>query len=110
MRADTAFLGLDPAERPSLVTALTGLHLECESMKNMLHEARLEIARLKRALASRERRGPQLDVAGLRREVAFYCHPDRGGDAELMCRLNILFDALEDTGAPQTEDAAGGGS
>ena len=40
-----------------------------------------------------------IDLPGLRRDVAFYCHPDRGGDGNVMRRVNLLFDSLMDTGS-----------
>jgi len=36
-----------------------------------------------------------VDLRALRRRVALYCHPDRGGSNQVMCDLNVLFDALE---------------
>jgi hypothetical protein len=38
--------------------------------------------------------------------VAYYCHPDRGGDADLMSKLNTLFDFLAVLVRPQ--EAQGG--
>jgi hypothetical protein len=36
-----------------------------------------------------------MKLRALRRQVAFHCHPDRGGDERLMQSLNALFDYLE---------------
>jgi hypothetical protein len=37
----------------------------------------------------------QMKLRALRRQVSFYCHPDRGGDDRVMQSLNALFDYLE---------------
>ncbi len=37
------------------------------------------------------------EIRPLRRQIVFYCHPDRGGDAILMRKLNAFFDALENS-------------
>jgi hypothetical protein len=34
------------------------------------------------------------NLGALRRQLAFQCHPDRGGDPALMSKLNALFDGL----------------
>jgi hypothetical protein len=62
-------------------------------MRVQLTEANHKIARLHEALRVRSLSTAELST--LRRRVAYYCHPDRGGDAELMRRLNVLFDRLE---------------
>jgi len=36
-----------------------------------------------------------LDLPALRRDVAFYIHPDRGGDLRVSQEFNALMDALE---------------
>lgn len=81
----------------SLSDAICSLRSEFSRMEDELRTTRSENSRLRGELARwRRRYRPQqkMDLAGLRRRVAFYCHPDRGGDAELMSRLNTLFDML----------------
>lgn len=81
---------------PSLVSAIMRLNTEVTRMKSELDAAQSEISRLRRGLA-RERREAlaRLELGPLRRGVAFLCHPDRSGDAQLMSKLNNLFDLLE---------------
>jgi hypothetical protein len=67
-------------------------------LRNQLREAHREISRLKKEL--RQATGPHLAIdrtklRTLRRQVAFHCHPDRGGDERLMQHMNALFDSLE---------------
>lgn len=82
----------------SLAKTIADIGVEFSNMKSKLRAAHSEITKLKNELT---RRRPQYqvssktDFATLRRRVAFYCHPDRGGDAELMSRLNTLFDFLD---------------
>lgn len=92
------------AESPSLGETITRLGTEFLHMKTSLREAQCEIARLRGELARLrfpKRRMPNADVAALRRQVAYHCHPDRGGDPELMSNLNTLFDFLERLEATQ---------
>lgn len=82
----------------SLVEAVAGVHEQFMQLQQDLRAARLEISSLRRSLAELEPvtvELPELDLSSLRRHVAFYCHPDRSGDGELMMRLNVLFDYLE---------------
>jgi len=92
------------ADSPSLGESITRLGTEFLHMKSSLREAQCEIARLRGELARLRlprRRIPNSDMASLRRQVAYHCHPDRGGDAELMSNLNTLFDFLEHLEANQ---------
>ena len=84
-------------QRSSLVSAIATVHSEFAQMKSQLRAAHAEIARLKRRprRAARPPRLPEEDLSSLRRHVAFHCHPDRSGDGDLMRRLNVLFDYLE---------------
>ena len=86
----------------SLVDTIAELGAEFSSLRVNLRIARGEIARLEGELARLRpirRAMPELDYASLRRRVAYHCHPDRGGSADLMSRLNALFDFLEDVEA-----------
>jgi len=62
---------------------------EVRKMQRKLQSAQQTIASLKRELDQKT------DVKVLRKRLVFHCHPDRGGDLELMQRLNALFDQLE---------------
>ena len=82
----------------SLVEVIADLNARFDRLKGELRDAHREIKRLSTALARRgphEDEMPVVDLAWLRRRAAFYCHPDRGGDAGLMQDLNSLFDFLE---------------
>jgi hypothetical protein len=82
--------------------AITNLGAEFIRLRSQLDEARSEIVRLRRKLATRQ--APELvsgvEIGSLRRQVAYYCHPDRGGDHGLMSSLNTLFDMLESCQQP----------
>jgi hypothetical protein len=81
----------------SLTDTIGRLRSEFTSLENELRHAKSENSRLRRELTrwrSQYRSSPVSDTAALRRHVAFYCHPDRGGDGELMSTLNALFDFL----------------
>ena len=73
---------------PTLRDAIAGVHDKMSSLQEELREAHDELATLKNGLAA-------TNIGSLRREVAFYCHPDRGGNGLLMRRLNVLFDFLQ---------------
>jgi hypothetical protein len=96
-----------PLYSPSIAETIAKLGVEFSNMKSKLRAAHCEITRLKNEL-TRHRPGhqvaPRINLATLRRRVAYYCHPDRGGDTELMARLNTLFDFLD------TLDGKQGGS
>ena len=82
----------------TLIDAIANVHTEFAQMRNELSAAQREIARLRRKLSEHRRSqpmAPELDLSSLRRNVAFYCHPDRSGNVDLMRRLNVLFDYLE---------------
>jgi hypothetical protein len=89
---------MDRQLHSSLFGEIANFHGQFVQMQTELDAARREIARLKKSLAERAVRFPVLpetNLPSLRRHVAFYCHPDRSGDGELMRRLNVLFDYLE---------------
>ena len=82
----------------SLFGEIASFHGQFVQMQAELDAARREIVRLKKSLAERGVTSlvlPETNLSSLRRHVAFYCHPDRSGDDELMRRLNVLFDYLE---------------
>ncbi len=86
--------------QPTLRDAIAGVHNKLFDLKAELREAHQKIAVLKQELATNRpdfRTMPESNLSGLRRDVAFYCHPDRGGNDLLMRRLNVLFDYLRDT-------------
>ena len=99
---------LFPLQQPSLTETIGKLWSEFSSMKQQLQQAHREINRLKNELSKTpgHRAKPELDLASLRRRVAFYCHPDRGGDTALMSALNGLFDYLECSEIPEGGSAA----
>jgi hypothetical protein len=82
----------------SLAETVGAFRRDMVRLRAELQEAHREIGRLKRELGQVPAAPP---VAGktklrvLRRQVSFYCHPDRGGDENLMKSLNALFDYLE---------------
>jgi regulator of replication initiation timing len=81
----------------SLTETIGRLSTEFSNLKDELRDTKNENDRLRHELArwrSQCRSAPLSDTAALRRHVAFYCHPDRGGDTELMSTLNALFDFL----------------
>ena len=85
----------------TLVDTITELKREFARMQEELREAHGEINRLQRKLDRRgslSRFAPEVDVESLRRKVAVCCHPDRGGDNELMSTMNMLLDLLETEG------------
>lgn len=86
--------------RSLLGAAIAQVKSELSQMRDELQAARAEVARLKRTLGWRtthEHNFSQTNIRRLRREVALYCHPDRGGDLDVMRRVNSLFDDLEGT-------------
>jgi hypothetical protein len=67
-------------------------------LRNQLREAHGEISRLKKELRQVTAPRGVVDRAklrALRRQLAFHCHPDRGGDERVMQSVNALFDYLE---------------
>ncbi len=83
--------------------AVARLRSNYDDMERRLSDAKMEVAELKDQVAgwrSRHHSIRRLDVSSLRRQVAFQCHPDRGGDSNLMTRLNALLDVLESMQAP----------
>jgi hypothetical protein len=96
--------------RASLGDTIESIHVQLCSIRNELRQALRENSGLKQQVAgwrSRERKMADIDLATLRRRVAFYCHPDRGGDAELMSRLNALFDVLDGPAEPRIQNTQG---
>ena len=94
----------------SLVETITDLRSRFTNMKDELQVAHCEIARLRNQLDSWNsllQAMPELDLASLRRQTAFHCHPDRGGNAAVMCRLNTLFDFIENAGTFLFNQTAG---
>lgn len=82
----------------SLVDTISTLHADFRMIKGELAAAQQEIARLNRKLDNYEESAETLcalELTSLRRQVAYHCHPDRGGDSALMGRMNALFDMLQ---------------
>jgi hypothetical protein len=95
----------------SLGETIASLCVEFRNVRDELESTLRENQALKRELHGWRRRHRSLtttDVGRLRRHVAYYCHPDRGGDAGLMSTLNALFDELERDRTPAVECAEGG--
>ncbi len=95
--ASRRVVGRSPSgDFPSLLEDIGRLRRDLTAMKDELSRARAEIARLEDEV-SRGIPKPALSVSlgELRRQVSFFCHPDRGGDVALMAQLNALFDELE---------------
>ena len=91
---------------PSLTETVGEFCRDIVRLKDELRESRLEVGRLQRELAAGKGPSPRTPGSGLnamRREISFYCHPDRGGDNELMQRVNALFDYLEYSPALRAE-------
>ncbi|MBW2277116.1 MAG: hypothetical protein JRF63_06465, partial [Deltaproteobacteria bacterium] len=81
----------------SLSTTIGRLRSEFSSLRNELSDTKRENNALRSELDLWRSKYQALrgsDMASLRRNVSFYCHPDRGGNTELMSRLNALFDFL----------------
>jgi len=86
----------------SLADSIGFLHDQFHALRRELEDVRGENSRLRQEVAvwrAQFRSLPVKEVAQLRRNVAYYCHPDRGGDADVMCKLNALFDFLTKTAA-----------
>jgi hypothetical protein len=99
----------------SLAETIGRLRSEFSSLKDELRHTKGENDRLRQELVrwrSQCRSSPVSNTAALRRHVAFYCHPDRGGDGELMSTLNALFDFLAsfECGPELCADGRQGGS
>jgi hypothetical protein len=83
---------------------LSGLREKMMSLEQECYEAKTELRKVLRDnvaltwklnLRPPKYRGiPNIDLPSLRRQLTFYCHPDRGGDGELMRRIIELFDFL----------------
>ena len=89
------------ARAPSLAQAVGDLGKDVVRLRGELQRAQLEINRLRGQLARTQPSSAMTSPAQkeriqrLRRQISFHCHPDRGGDGELMQRINELFDDLE---------------
>ncbi len=82
----------------SLSGTITDLHIRFGNIKQELMHAKSEVRRLRKELARRPQTSLLLsldELGALRRQVAFRCHPDRGGSGTLMQRLNVFFDSVE---------------
>jgi hypothetical protein len=80
------------------LTAVSRIRTQFAAMKEELEESRYVIASLQsdlRCKRAKQRAVNEVPVAALRRQIAFRLHPDRGGDGEMMARLNALFDLIE---------------
>ena len=98
-------MGLSAAAReaevirmPNLVDTISELRQEFFRMKDELCEARREIRRLQGKLGRIQHLTEAMaaiDIDALRRKVACYCHPDRGGDGEVMSTINMVLDYLD---------------
>jgi hypothetical protein len=93
------------AEDPNGASLSQTIGVFCRDMVRLRHrlqEAEGEIRRLQKELGLRKKEIEpppgivgELNLRSLRRQLSFYCHPDRGGDERLMKRVNALFDHLE---------------
>ncbi len=83
----------------NLIETITELKREFGRMQEELREKDAEIERLKCRL---EKRTPvsqavsEVDIESVRRKIASFCHPDRGGDTELMSTVNMLLDLFDE--------------
>jgi hypothetical protein len=89
-----------PAGEKSVDDAVNSLRGRFEYMEKKLAQANNEIAQLNEELSryrthGRPARVQVSDFGWLRRRIAHFLHPDRGGDNELMARLNALLDYVE---------------
>jgi hypothetical protein len=81
----------------SVVDMVARLRADFSNTKSELNNARIENNRLKRALKRQQSQNDittEFDLPSLRRAVAFYCHPDRGGSDVIMSKVNTFFDFL----------------
>ena len=86
-----------PLDGRALSQAIANFKVEFNKIRSELRDVQCENTVLKEKLAhwrSRCANVPQIDVPSLRRQVAYYCHPDRGGSTVVMSRLNFIFDYL----------------
>lgn len=111
MQRTTAMNGTISMKRLSLVDSIEELQFRFANMKDELRDAYGEIARLRGTMAELETGFgglPSTNVSALRRRVAFYCHPDRGGDGSVMGVLNTIFDFMENSQALISDAEEGG--
>jgi hypothetical protein len=98
MGLGVATRNIEPIRPSTLVDTIAELKREFTRIQDELREARGEISRLRRKLGRRRllsRAVSEIDIESLRRKVACFCHPDRGGDNELMSTINMLLDLFE---------------
>ena len=84
-------------QRSQLAATIERFRSEFSCIRSELQLARTENSQLRREIAflrTQCKTIPNTDISSLRRGVAYYCHPDRGGDASLMAKLNTLFDMI----------------
>ncbi len=81
----------------SLRHTIENLSSQFAGMRTALRDAQLELLRLRSRLNRKCSHSSLdgLDLGALRRQIAFHCHPDRGGNEDLMARVNSLFDYLD---------------
>lgn len=93
-----------PVQGGSLVDTVSRLCTEFSAIQKELEDARSENDKLKNELKrwrSKWNTLPRVDTSSLRRSVAFFVHPDKGGDTEIMSKLNVIFDFINGIEAPQ---------
>jgi len=89
----------------SLRDTIADVRGDLSTMRLELAEARAENHRLRAQMERQSTRRSPLrsgELAALRRAVAFHCHPDRGGDDQVMRQLNALFDHLQQAAPADT--------
>jgi len=88
---------MNTAGQVGVLDLISGVRTKLAEMERKLQAAEREIAKLNDELASRcaPPVSPTFNVGSIRRRTAFHLHPDRGGDAELLAKLNALFDVVE---------------
>lgn len=98
-----------PTARP-LSATIAQFRAEFSSMRTELKDVHAKNAELEEELAklrAKTQAASRLDLPSLRRHAAYYCHPDRGGNEDLMSRLNTLFDFLTAMDASTVSKQAG---
>jgi hypothetical protein len=97
MEAIASNQSTSPAPGGSLVETVSRLCVEFSAVQKELEDARSENHRLRTELEkwhSRWETLPSVDTSSLRRRVAYFCHPDRGGNTDLMSAINVVFDFI----------------
>ena len=83
----------------NLIETITELKREFGRMQEELRDKDVEIERLKHQLKKRpvvSQAASEVDIESVRRKIASFCHPDRGGDNELMSTVNMLLDLFDE--------------